>query len=269
MLVLALSLALFAVADEPFGGTPAEAPVDDGVCVLKDDDGVWRSCDDALARKAKTPAAEEAPADQSPAAVALRKRMREAEAAELADAGPPPKTKLEIDYEKAHLDPTIPLLAVRIDVAKKKAVVDAMEKDGRGGPAREEAEAALAEAQSMDDDIERIALHRLDVCLVRHGKKTQVKNYRMTAAGPVMLTTTEMMRQLPMIDPAGCERVNIVDDKVVARVKRQHELKHILATTEFDYYRLDEEKKLREELKQVDTELAADTVAALSAPGVR
>ena len=267
LLVLVTTLA----ADEPgFGGNdpaPADVPSDDA-CVIKGDDGVWRSCADAIAAKGKK--GDDAPPPDDPETAALKKRMREAEAAQAAAAAvPPKKTKLEIDLEKARLDPTLPLLALRIDVARAQQDIEDLEKKGVGGPVKDDALARLAEAQSIDDDVERIALHRMDVCMQRHGKKSVLKNFRMTAGGPVLLTVPEMMRALPLVDPVGCERVFAIDDKVVARVKRAHEIQHTLATVDFGYARLDERKKLEHELAAVNEELKKDAVPALSAPGVR
>jgi hypothetical protein len=270
-----VALAALTAGDDPgFGGGGTEeaaAPADD-VCTVKGDDGVWRSCEDAIALKQKAKAAPEEPVvDMSPAAVALRKQAAEAEAAARAAeaAAARPKTKLEQELEKARIDMSLPLLQVRIAVARAQQDIDDLEKKGVGGDRKEAAVAALAEAQSVDDDVERIALHRMDVCLQRRGKKSIIKNYRMTAAGPVLLTVGEMMRLLPIVDPVGCERVYAVDKDVVARVVRVHELKKILAATDFGYARVDERKKLEKELADVEALLAKDATPALSAPGVR
>ncbi len=281
MLALAL-LALVAADDPGFGGAqtddaaeaPAEALPDDGGCVIKGDDGVWRSCDEALALKAaakeaKAPADAGPLRDMSPEAQALRARMKAAEEAAQAPP-PPPKTKLEIALDKAHLDPaTMPLLALRVELARAQEGLDALVDKGAGGDAREAAEKKLASITAIDDDVERIALHRMDVCAQRRGNKPLVKNYRMTAGGPVLLTVAEMMARLPLVDPAGCERIILIDDKVVERVKRVHALREELATRDFGWTEIDERKALERELAALEAELAKDATPALSAPGVK
>lgn len=288
LLVVALSvLSVMSVLSSPsdddaFGGAsqpaaaaapaPAEALAED-VCTIKGDDGIWRPCSEVLAakKKAEEPAP---PEDVDPETKALRARMKAADAAAAAAAANAgsvaPKTQLEIDIEKAHLDVNAhPLLQVRVEAARARDEVKRLESAGTGGAAKERAEERLAQATRILDAVERIALHRMDVCTQRRGNKPIVKNFKMTPAGPVMLTTAEMMRQLPLVDPAGCERLLVIDEKVVQRVKRREELTHTLATTNFGYHDIGNRKALEKELAEIEKELAKEAIPAMSAPGVR
>ena len=287
-LLFAFVLVPVGAGDEGFGGAPDEArapdeagerapdaTLADDVCTIKGDDGVWRACSDVLAAKQQSQRSvtDEALVDMSPEAQALRERMKAvdaAAAAERAGVGPAvPKTKLEEDLEKAHLDPTMPLLSVRVDVERARDVVKALEKKGTGGKAKDEAEVRVAEAELILDAVERIAIHRMDVCAQRRGNKPVVKNFRMTAAGPVMLSTPEMIARLPVIDPYGCERITLIDAELVTRVKRLQEVRRVLATTSFGYHDVAKRKALEKEQKELETALGKDAIPALSAPGVK
>jgi hypothetical protein len=266
-LVLLAAARVEARPEEPgFGGAGSEgqtpSPGPDEGCVIKDDDGVWRTCDEVLQKKSKASEAIAPPIDESPEARKLREQMKAIEAAKNEPPAPPPKTKLEIDLEKAHLDPKLPLLALRIEVERAQQVVKALEDKGRGGKEREEAEARLARLQDVLDDVERIGVHRMMTCSQRTGRKQKLTTYRMTPGGPVLLTTREVLARLPLVDPGGCERIVLVDQRVVDRVSRLHELKHILATTSFGYREVEQRWKLEEELKRLETELAAEAIPA-------
>lgn len=274
LLTAFLAAARASAQDEGFGGAPGpDSPaLEEDVCTIKGDDGVWRACSDVLAAKEKARAdasgAAEPATDDSPAVQALRERMKAAD--EAARAPPPvPKTQLEIDLVKAHLDPTMPLLALRVELERARDVVRRLEKQGTGGKAKDEAEVRVAEAELIVDAVERIAIHRMDVCSQRRGNKPTVKNFRMTAAGAVMLSTPEMIARLPLIDPAGCERVILIDEVIVARVKRLQEVRRILATTNFGYHDVAQRKALEKEQEKLASELGKDAIPALSAPGVK
>ena len=109
----------------------------------------------------------------------------------------------------------------------------------------------------------------MDVCSQRRGNKPIVKNFRMTAGGPVLLTASDMMSQLPVVDPEGCERIYLIEAEVVARVKRREELLRTLATTSFGYHEVAQRRALEKELTDIEKELAREALPALSAPGVR
>lgn len=252
------------VPGEP-GGDPLGSLGED-VCVIQGDDGVWRACSEVLAEKSAG-ATDLVPED--PETRALRERMKAADEAARAPPPPPRKTKLEVELEKGRLDPTMPLLAVRVDVARAEQRIEELEARGQGGREKAEAEAALARAKLILDDVERIALHRMDICAQRRGNKPLFKGYRMTAGGAVLATVPEMLAQLPVIDPAGCERILLVDREAVERVKRVHELRRVLKTRTFGYHQVAERKALEKELKDLEAVLARDAVAALAAPGVR
>lgn len=253
----------WAAIDEPgFGGASAPetaTPDDEEVCVVQGKDGAWHPCSDFL------PAAS---SSDEPQAQALREQMRTAEAASQGRSASVAKTKLELELEKAHLDPTLPLLALRIDVARAEAVLASYESRGQGGAERDQAEKSLAAARAVLDDVEKIAIRRMDTCAQRRGSKPLFKNWRMTAGGAVALTHAELMAQLPVVDPAGCERIVLIDENVVARVRRAHELRRILATTTFGYFQVDARRALEAELRTLDDALKKEIIPTLYAPGV-
>ena len=51
LLSLAFTLALAADDEDTFGGSTSSPALDEDVCTIKGEDGVWRSCADALALK--------------------------------------------------------------------------------------------------------------------------------------------------------------------------------------------------------------------------
>lgn len=273
-MLLALFFALAAASDDTFGGATSSptssSALHEDVCTIKGEDGVWRSCADALALKnAKAAPNDEALVDMSPEAKALRAKMQAADAAAKAPPPPPPKTQLERDLEKARLDATLPLLALRIDVARVQEEIARLEKAGTGGSEKEAAALRLVEVTRTLDAVERIAIHRMDVCSQRRGNKPIVKNFRMTAGGPVLLTASDMMAQLPIVDPEGCERIFLIDAEIVARVKRREQLTRTLATKTFGYHEVAQRKALEKELADIEKVLAKEAIPALSAPGVR
>lgn len=247
-----------------FGGASEGAAETDGeesVCMVQGEDGAWHPCSDFL----RPPAPSEGAETQ---ARAPREREQTVE-----EANPPPlpaaKTRLELEIEKAQLDPSVPLLALRIEVARAEERLALLESRGQGGPERKEAEDALESARGVLDDVEKIALHRMDTCAQRRGNKPIFKSWRMTAGGPVVLSAPELMAQLPLVDPAGCERIGLIDDKVVARVRRARELRRILETKSFGYHQVGERRALEEELQQLDLKLKEESLPALHSPGVR
>jgi hypothetical protein len=180
----------------------------------------------------------------------------------------PKKTRLEEELERARLDPArFPLIQLRVDVARLDAQRAELENQGRS--AAQEVRTELEATKAILVDVERIALHRMNVCATRNAKGTSVKNYRMTAAGPVRLSTSEMLAQTATVDPDGCARIELVDRAVVDRVKRAHELRKILATTTFPFHKLDDKRALEREQKALLAELAKEDVPVISLAGGR
>ena len=179
---------------------------------------------------------------------------------------PPFKTPLEIELEKAHLDPTQhPLLQLRVDVARARAELATIQQKGLFG-AREQ-EATVADVVALLADVERIAMHRMNVCMTRQGKASVVKNFRMTPAGPVHLSTAELLAQTNAVDPDGCGRIYLIDQALVTRVKRAHEVKTILETTKFSFHEMAQRRALEGELKLLEKELAKEDVPIMTMPG--
>lgn len=251
----------------PFGGADVseQAGDEESVCVVQTDDGRWRPCADILAAGGAQPELQ-APTPATPEEDALRERMRALEAQAVSAVAAEPKTALEAELERSGFDATLPLLAVRIEAARAEQRVARLAERGRAGREREEAEATLARACSVRDDVERVALHRMEVCSIRRGNKPMFKHYRMTAGGPVLLTQAQMMAQVPFTDPEGCARIFIIDEATVTRVRRLHEIRHILRTRSFGYRQVADRRALEEELRGLEQALERDAVPVLSAP---
>ncbi len=180
----------------------------------------------------------------------------------------PKKTQLELDLERAHLDPEqFPLLELRVDVARLAAELD--EKESHGLSAARDVETRLAAAQALLADAERIGLHRLNVCATRTARGTSAKNFRMTAAGPIRLTTSELLSQANALDPDGCARIELVDEALVQRLRRAHEVRNTLLTVSFPYHRIAERRALEAELKVLEKQLAQEDLPVLSMPGMK
>jgi hypothetical protein len=178
----------------------------------------------------------------------------------------PKKTPLELELERARMDPSQhPLLMVRVEAARARMALE----DGRKGGlfSIKDEEAALAKAAAILADVERIALHRMNVCMTRQGKQVVVKSVRMTAAGPVRLSTAELLAQASPVDPDGCGRIFLVDQALVDRVRRAHELQHILTTTKFGYHEVKERRALEDEAKSIAKALGNEDLPIISMPG--
>ena len=181
---------------------------------------------------------------------------------------PPSKTKLELELEKARIDPTQhPLVMLRVEVAR--LVDELKEKEGRGLTAARDVEVKLAEARALLGDAERIGLHRMMVCSARTGRTTKVRNFRMTAAGPVRLTNAEVMSQTSVIDPDGCSRIELVDQALVDRLRRAHDVKNTLIKVSFPYHRIAERRALEDELETLEKQLAREDLPVLTIPGMK
>lgn len=181
---------------------------------------------------------------------------------------PPPrkKTSLEIELEKARLDPArFPLIQLRVDVARLDA--DRLEAESRGLSAATSIKEELGRVRAILVDVERIAMHRMNVCVTRQGKRAVVKNYKMTAAGPVRLSTQELIAQTSGIDPEGCARFELIDAAVVTRVRRAHELRQILKTTTFPFHKLDDKRALEKEQQALLKELGKEDLPVISLTG--
>jgi|GEM_PF-1490239 len=268
---LALALLAAPQADEPgFGGAADAADVADVADAADDAAGIA----DAPLGDAGAPATGTASTDLS-TSTPLPSRSEFVGAAggrTLAvfpeDVPPPPpnKTPFEIELEKARLDPTQhPLLQLRVDVARAQAELTSIQRNGLFG-AREQ-EATVAELRALLADVERIAMHRMNVCMTRQGKPSVVKNFRMTPAGPVHLSTAELLAQTSAVDPDGCGRIHLIDKALVTRVKRAHEVKNILETTKFSFHEMATRRGLEAELKVIEKELAKEDLPIITLPG--
>jgi hypothetical protein len=178
----------------------------------------------------------------------------------------PKKTPLELELEAGRMDPAQhPLLALRVEVARARMAVE----EGRRGGLYDikDEEAALTAIEAVLADVERIALHRMNVCMTRNGKNVVVKNYRMTPAGPIRLSTSELLAQASAVDPDGCGRIFLIDEAVVTRVKRAHELRRIFDTRRFGFHDMAERRALEAEQAGILKELAKEDLPIISLPG--
>lgn len=178
----------------------------------------------------------------------------------------PKKTPLELELEKARMDPSQhPLLALRVEVARARMIVEDGRKGGLYGIKDEQQ--ALADLEAILADVERIALHRMNVCMTRNGKAVVVRNFRMTPAGPIRLSTPELLAQASAVDPDGCGRIFLVDDALVTRVKRAHALRKIFETRTFGYHDMPERRALEAEQATILKALSTEDLPIISLPG--
>jgi len=178
----------------------------------------------------------------------------------------PTTTPLELELERARLDPAQhPLLALRVEVARARQAFEQGRKNGLYSLKDEEA--TLRDVEAILVDVERIALHRMNVCMTRQGKNVVVKNFRMTPAGPIRLSTPELLAQASPVDPDGCGRIFLVDEALVARVRRAHALQRELATRRFGFHDMAERRALEAEQAALQKELAKEDLPIISLPG--
>lgn len=247
---------------EGFGGGAAarDPEPDDAVCVVQTDDGRWRPCSDILGGSTAGAAPEEDAETR-----ALRDRMRALDsAAPQAEMDPP--TRLEEELARGGLDASLPLLALRVEVARAEQRVALLEGRGRAGRERELAEESLGAVRALLDDVERIALNRMGMCAARRGNQRFPKSYRMTPGGPVQLTPAELMAALALTDPEGCGRIFLVDAATVERVRRMHHLRHTLTVRQFGYRDVAERRALERELVTLERELGREMVPVGTVP---
>jgi hypothetical protein len=173
------------------------------------------------------------------------------------------------ELARAHLDPArSPLLQLRLEVARLDDELAAAE--ARGLTSARAVEEQHAAARMLLADVERIAMHRMTRCAERSGQPAvAVRNYRMTAAGAVQLSTSELLAQANALDPPGCARIDLVDAAVVDRVRRARALKVELRTRDFPFHRLGERRAREDELKTLLKQLADDGLPGVLAPGER
>lgn len=238
------------------------------VAVAGDEDvdfGGARSDDVAASAVAPSPDSALRPLDFKGGGAPQQQRSGESAVQEPA---PVKKTTLEIELENAHIDPAKhPLVQLRVDVARLLVFLD--DKESHGLSAARDVEEQLAQARALLADAERIGMHRMMVCVARTGGSTRMKNVRMTAAGPVRLSTAEVMAQTSAIDPDGCSRIDLVDQALVDRLRRAHDVKNTLMTVSFPYARIAERWALETELKKLEKELALEDLPVLSVPGLK
>lgn len=257
------------LAGEPgFGGAP-DAPTaadvasaEEASCLVQDASGAWIDCADVLAPPAAEETADEAPPPASPAK--LVEKMSDSPLA------PKPKRKTRIEEELARVGRSVdefPLAALRRDVERFDLELEDL--DARGAPLAKKVvvEEERARALAVLEIVEAVAVQRMTACAARMGVKLDVKTHRMTPGGPVPLTQREMAAALPTVDVAGCERIHLVDQALVDRVKRIDAAKRTLAAGGFGYARVAERRALEDEVRRLEAELARDGAPRIVVPG--
>jgi hypothetical protein len=247
-----------AIDDEPgFGGSPevAEAPL-------------VRSADDAPGLHDAGVVADEDLSGAAPAQPASTARLPAWSPPEGVSASTPALTRLESELARAHLDPARhPLLQLRVEEARlADALADA---ESRGLAAARDVEARWLSARALLADVEHVALFRLQRCAARAGTTVTVKRYRMTAGGPVALSTDELVAQASALDPPGCARIDLVDQALVDRVRRARHLKETLPRSTFAFHELDRRRALEQELAALTKALAAEGLERIIVEGDR
>ena len=89
----------------------------------------------------------------------------------------------------------------------------------------------------------------------------------MTPAGPIRLSTPELLAQTSAVDPDGCGRIYLIDQALVTRVRRAHEVKTILETTKFPFHQMAERRAYEAELKALEGELGKEDLPIMTMPG--
>ncbi len=270
MQVFAAWLLVLGTVDDPgFGGVTEAAP-EGPASGYTDDDDEGPPPANVEPASTSTPTADPdvdaslSGAGDFPGAGASRSLQRFPDAPTAAPTDAP--TSLELELNRAGLDPNRhPLLALRVEVARARRAFE----DGRqhGLYSLRDEEAAWRAAEAILLDVERIALHRMNTCLTRQGKNVVVKNYRMTAAGPVALSTQELLAHASPVDPDGCSRLSLIDDAVVRRVRRAHEIARELTERRFGFHEMAERRALEAEQATLRKELAREDLPILSLPG--
>jgi hypothetical protein len=251
-LSLAVLLACAPALAEGFGGEP-EAAED---CVVEVD-GEMVPCSAVLTDSPGPATKSETSSRSAP--------RREAEAKPAAEEKPEPKTMREktrspladaLEAQRANLEKP-PLVLLREAVQETEERLRALEDKGASMTAQDAVSEELELLRSVLEDVEKRAEGRMLGCARRQDPKW-AKRYdkglattRMTPAGPVKIKP----RGQAMLDLAGCERTQFVDEDLIATVRRIHEIDRVLDNRRWRYGERAEERKLRAEKKELEASL--------------
>jgi hypothetical protein len=173
-------------------------------------------------------------------------------------------TNSERTAQQLNIDPTTPLLALRIRSERAVREVERLEAGAGASSAVVAAITLRDHLKSVLADVERVAQFREQQCASRTGQSTKVKPYRMTAAGPVALTAQEMVQGKEVV---GCSRLDLVDSDVIKLVERRAELRHELHTRRFNFHQVDQQHALTTELNRLDAAIRAQQAASIYLDG--
>jgi hypothetical protein len=241
-------------------GAPAQVVPSGEQCMMPDDNGVWRPCEDVLAEREPPPPTEVAPAEPDeprggrvdPPLHAEPKAKKPSARRGYSAAFPPTDAPPDEDAKRAAI------VGLRAEVAALAQQREDASKH-RGDPAR------AAELDKLDRDVrvgratleyvEQLGWRLVRDCIFHNHKDlidayAPAKPYRMTPAGPIKLRPDEM-RQLPSADPPGCERTTLVTDEMVAKARRLQEIVDTLENKRFDWRERNVKKQLAAEREQL------------------
>lgn len=248
---------------------PGDDEVPDGdACLVKDDQGTWRSCEDVLS--APSPHEQEAPVDDRPP-LTLPPVADEEEKPKVREINEtrPAKGAFGRLVAGAHeqSEEDFPLLKLRARVEALKAEVKALEDDPirhREAPAKKDEHRFYVDVLTH---VESVGYGLVRSCIATDMPEwTETflppNAYRMTPGGPVLMPEEER-RSMPHFDPPGCERLRLIDDATIAKVTRLHEIERQLKKGGLGYHERDQRKALLREAAAIKQELGESAAAPI------
>lgn len=237
--------------DAPVAPSSEEAAPEEGSCVMPDARGVWRPCDEVLAERApaRSPTVEDerpplplpAPPEEERPKVRAISTTRPASGA---------YGRLVADTQDA-VKEEFPLLTLRERVKALADEADVLLDDPiryREAPAKRQEHERL---QTVLERVEKVAFHKMRSCIATEMPEwsetyTPPSLYRMTPGGLVRASPDER-RKLPSFDPPGCERIRLVDEALIEKVRRVVEIEDTLENGRLGYYERDQRAALERE----------------------
>lgn len=253
----------------PFESAPAEGAGDDSACLLPDESGAWRPCDEVLGTVSRPSTRESASADEGPPLTLPpspddeKPKIREIST----KSAPKGAYGRLVSGVGESVKEEFPLLVLRERVQaladEAKALADDPVRYRDAPKKREEHEAERV----VLERVEKVAFHLMRSCIATEMPEwsesyTPPSLYRMTPGGPVPASPEER-RKLPAFDPPGCERIRLVDDATIAKVRRLVEIEHTLRNGGLGYFERDQRKSLEAEKARLQQDLGEGGPAPL------
>lgn len=237
---------------------------------MPDEHGTWRPCDEVLAARA--------PAATTPATEAEGERPPLVLSPPAEDEGPKVRRISKTSPAKGAYGKLVagtseavkeefPLLTLRDRVKALGVEYEALLDDPlrfREAPAKREEQ---KQEQTVLARLEKVAFHRMRSCIATEMPEwsetyTSPSLYRMTPGGPVLASPDER-RKLPKFDPPGCERIRLVDDALIEKVRRVVAIEDTLENGRLGYYERDQRDALEQELQALKNDLGEGGPAPL------